>query len=311
MTDHALGRAIRAALDQQSQAMGRPADPRTVEAHLPQLVPTDQQDLLPALSFLLRSRALTSALAQTDGTSASRQASRLLTEVEAHYSPAICLRLTSVIEGLVGLPAQVPSHVEEQIPRQASAPDTPVINSPINGGGSSYGLVVALLSFLIGIVGSGVLLVLWLLHTNKLSVPQPSAMPPAVSMPAPPATRSVEPAPAVEAPTSTAALDAAVGSIQELYGALSAKDYARASRYFGSMAADQFEPTFFNQFERVTVADLGETSSTGSMINLEGVVTFVYRNGNLQTETRTFTVDTRAEPPLITGSEFGRVLYGN
>ena len=77
------------------------------------------------------------------------------------------------------------------------------------------------------------------------------------------------------------------------------------------MAADQFEPTFFNQFARVTVADLRETSSTGSMINLEGVVTFVYRNGNLQTETRTFTVDTRSTPPMITASEFGRVLYGN
>ena len=99
-----------------------------------------------------------------------------------------------------------------------------------------------------------------------------------------------------------------MASIQELYAALSAKDYATAASHFGPVAADQFDPTFFNQFERVTVADLRETSSTGSMLNLEGVVTFVYRNGDVQTETRSFTVDTRTTPALITSSEFGRVL---
>ena len=74
------------------------------------------------------------------------------------------------------------------------------------------------------------------------------------------------------------------------------------------MTADQFDSTFFNQFERVTVADLHQTSSSGSMINFEGVMTFVYRNGDVQTETRTFTVDTSTIPALITSSEFGRVL---
>ena len=74
------------------------------------------------------------------------------------------------------------------------------------------------------------------------------------------------------------------------------------------MTADQFDSTFFNQFERVTVADLHETCSTGSMINFEGVMTFMYRNDNVQTETRAFTIDTSTTPALITSSEFGRVL---
>jgi serine/threonine-protein kinase len=112
----------------------------------------------------------------------------------------------------------------------------------------------------------------------------------------------------VTTPVGTDAINAAVSSIQELYAALSAKDYASAASHYGSMAADQFDPAFFNQFERVTVANLHQTSNTGSMLNFEGVVTFVYRNGDVQTETRSFTVDTRTTPARITSSEFGRVL---
>ena len=48
MTDYGLGRAIRAALDQQELTTDQPADPRSVETRLPQLVRADQQDLLPA-----------------------------------------------------------------------------------------------------------------------------------------------------------------------------------------------------------------------------------------------------------------------
>ena len=286
MTDYALGSAIRAALEHQGATPGQPADPRTVEAQLPQLVPADQQDLLPALSFLLRSHALASALAQPTAADASRIASRLQAEVQTLYSPAICQRLQGVIEGLVGMPE--PTVAVPAGPVSTPAPPPLITTVGSSGGG---GWVVALLCFLIGIMGSGLGLLLWLQHQNK----QPAASsvvpaaPPAAQ--APPAVTPPPPATSAPAPAGTDAINAAVTSIQELYGALSAKDYSRASSLFGPMAADQFDPTFFNQFERVTVADLRQTSSAGSMLNFEGVVTFVYRNGDVQTETRSFTVD--------------------
>ena len=51
-----------------------------------------------------------------------------------------------------------------------------------------------------------------------------------------------------------------------------------------------------------------DTSKAGSSLILEGVVTFVLPDGYLQSEKRSFCVDTSSEPPLITASEFGRVI---
>jgi hypothetical protein len=276
-------------------------------------VPADQQDLLPALSFLLRSRAMASALAQPSGSDDGRLSARLLAEIQAQYSPAICQRLQGVIAGLVGQAAQpaaappCPQAAATAAPPPVGMPAVSTLVSP--GGGSSW--VVALLCFLIGILGSGLLLVVWLQQQNRPPAGVGSAVPAVPATPAPsPATATAPPPPAIPAPqpAGTEALNAAVTSIQDLYSALSNKDYASASRYYGPAAADQFDATFFNQFERVTLSDLRQTSSTGSIINLEGVVSFVYSNGDVQTETRTFTVDTRTAPASITSSEFGRVL---
>jgi hypothetical protein len=99
-----------------------------------------------------------------------------------------------------------------------------------------------------------------------------------------------------------------VGSIQELYAALSAKDFDRARGLYSEAAADQFDPGFFRQFERVSVQELESTGQVGSSLNLQGVVTFVWPDGSLQTETRTFQVDTSSDPPRISASEFGRVI---
>lgn len=296
MTDYGLGQTIRAALEQQGPAPGRAKDPQTVEGQLPQLVAPDQQDLLPALSFLLRSRALSSALAQPAGRDDGRIAARLLAEVQAQYSPAVCQRLQGVIQGLVGLP-------------QATTA-APAVTTVVTGSASSSSWLVALLCFLIGVLGSGLLLLLWMQKPSSQPATNtaPPVANPTASAPAAPVTAPSAPMAMPSAAIGTEGINAAVASIQELYAALSAKDYATAASHFGPVAADQFDPTFFNQFERVTVADLRQTSSTGSMLNLEGVVTFVYRNGDVQTESRSFTVDTRTTPALITSSEFGRVL---
>jgi serine/threonine-protein kinase len=110
------------------------------------------------------------------------------------------------------------------------------------------------------------------------------------------------------APESAAQVDRAVASIQQLYQALSAKDFNQAQALFGSAAADQFDPEFFRQFERVTVQDLRSTTQVGSSVNLEGTVSFLWPDGSIQSESRSFSVDTASDPPRITASEFGRVL---
>lgn len=133
--------------------------------------------------------------------------------------------------------------------------------------------------------------------------PQPEADA-ALSGPGSPAAET-EASPASGSPE---ALDRSLGSVRALYEALSAKDYARARSLFGGGAADQFDPAFFDQFTRVTVQDLRPISQSGSSVNLEGVVSFVYPDGSLQTETRTFTLDSSSDPPLITASAFGRVI---
>lgn len=131
------------------------------------------------------------------------------------------------------------------------------------------------------------------------ALPPPPALPPAGSSeppgePAATATRTEQ--------------DRAVASLQQLYGALSAKDFNQARMLFAGAAADQFSPGFFRQFERVSVQDLRLTSQTGSTLNLEGEVTFVWPDGSVQRESRSFSVDTGSDPARITASEFGRVI---
>lgn len=137
--------------------------------------------------------------------------------------------------------------------------------------------------------------------------------------PAPPATtpEPEDPAAAGEAAEQASgsaatgeaeALERSRASVNALYAALSARDHARARSLFTDAAADQFDPAFFDQFTQVTVQDLRLISQNGSGITLEGVVSFVYPDGTTQAETRTFSLDSGSDPPLITASAFGRVI---
>lgn len=70
-----------------------------------------------------------------------------------------------------------------------------------------------------------------------------------------------------------------------------------------------YDPQFFKQFLRVTVTDLQITSSNGSYINLHGIMTFVYKDGTTQRETRSFTVRVVADgDSQVTNTEFISVI---
>ena len=71
---------------------------------------------------------------------------------------------------------------------------------------------------------------------------------------------------------------------------MSDMDGKRASQFMTGEAERMYDPGFFKQFDRVNVSRLKVDNVTGSFINLSGVMTFVYPNGSVQKETRTFTV---------------------
>jgi serine/threonine-protein kinase len=101
----------------------------------------------------------------------------------------------------------------------------------------------------------------------------------------------------------------AVGVIENLYAALSAGQWTEAQQYHAPNTRDQFDPQFFAKFQRVTVSDLKIASRTSDSLNLIGTNTFVWPDGSIQREERSFTVTPGpGGQPIITSSEFMRVL---
>ncbi|MFM7312120.1 MAG: hypothetical protein ACKO0M_02970 [Cyanobium sp.] len=203
----------------------------------------------------------------------------------------------------------------------AVSPMPPVGASPSRGGSPLLNALLAFLSGLLLMALAGMAVMLWqrqgavvapagsssgssgdALPSAPGEAPTPAPAPPS-SVPPP----SVPAASELDSPSGSAE-DRAVATIQQLYQALSAKNFSQAQGLYGSAAADQFDPGFFSQFERVTVQDLQVSSRVGSTQNLSGVVTFVWPDGSVQTESRTFSVDTGRDPAVITESEFGRVI---
>jgi hypothetical protein len=127
------------------------------------------------------------------------------------------------------------------------------------------------------------------------------------SLPTPPAPELPPSQPSAAGPDA-AATTVAIARLQDLYAALSRQDFSAAGAYVSGEAADQFEPAFFRQFERVEVGDLKLSGSSATSISLEGVVTFVYPDGTLQQESRSFTLETTGSAPRVIQSAFMRVV---
>jgi len=103
-------------------------------------------------------------------------------------------------------------------------------------------------------------------------------------------------------------IDTAIYVIQEWVNAMSNIDSKLASKYMTGSAERMYNPAFFKQFERVNVSNLTVKSTSGSFINLSGVMTFVYPDGSVQKETRTFTIYSKSGSAIVTNTEFGKVI---
>ena len=102
-------------------------------------------------------------------------------------------------------------------------------------------------------------------------------------------------------------IDSAVAIVQDLYLLLTDKQYDKARQLLRPEIAWLINNDFFDQFGRVTIQDIKTTGITGSTVNLEGVVVFVWPDGSLQKESRSFTVMTNPKAK-ITASEFGKII---
>lgn len=342
MNDHQLGASLRNQILADLQR-GIPSDGRRLQALAGDLCGERQLPLLPAVRYLVMSQAFASAVGQPQPLPADpRLQLRLQQELEQVFTTAICQRMTAVLQGLLALPSveqtpaspQMPSPPQPPAPPEAppvpppmpAVPVVPIVPAALeefellrdprsySSTGSASRGVVAVLSFMAGVLVVGVLAgLVWLW---QLSSRQQQALPQgdtttgtesAPRVPVSPAPAQPPPAPELEQPQQVNP-DLAIASVQQLYTDISNGNYDAARQLFSPAASDQFDPTFFGQFQQVSVSDLRETGRSGTSVTLSGVVTYVYPDGTSQTESRSFNVDTATQPALITASSFGSVL---
>jgi len=309
MNDHELGAALRRQVLADLER-GRPCDGRRLQALVGDFCGDSQSALLPALRYLVMTPACGNALSQLPPLPADgRLLLRLQQELSSVFTAAICDRMEAVLRGLLALPAAGSAASAAPEPQPQPQPETAAALVPPPPA-AGQGLVAAL-GFLAGVLAVGLAgLLTWLL-VNRQALPlRPQT---GGSLEAPQGQPVAEPSPINTTPPpapdlNAVALGNAIASVQQLYADLSSGNIDAARQLFSSTAADQFDPAFFSQFQRVRVADLREISRTGALLTLQGVVTFLYPDGSSQSEARTFVVDTASQPALITASSFQQVV---
>jgi serine/threonine-protein kinase len=143
------------------------------------------------------------------------------------------------------------------------------------------------------------------------TTPIPNVSPiPSTPSPNPPLVTSPTPFPDNSPPTPEPYLSEsdAISTIESLYYLLSTGQYNQAVLFFSPQLASQFDPQFFNQFERVTVENLQIQSRSNSVINFLGENTYVYPDGSTQRERRSYTVRLVEGDIKVTASEFIKVI---
>jgi hypothetical protein len=318
LNDYELGATLRRQILSDLER-GLSWDGRRLQALVGDLCGNSQLPLLPALRYVVMTPAFSSAAGQQPPLAAdSRLQLRLQQELAQVFAVPICERMEAVLRGLLALDptsqdATAMPEGEEEVINQPPIP-------PSSGGRG----LVAVLSFIAGVlvVGVGGGLTWLLLQTNPpgstptgapISGKPPELNTPseADSDPAADAITEVPPAPDLDQTAAAAAqLAAARSTVEQLYNDLSVGNIAAARERFSGTAADQFDPAFFRQFQRVSAENLREISRDGDQITLEGTVTFVYPDGTTQRESRRFNVNTANTPAQIINSSFGNVLQG-
>ena len=336
MTDSTLGLRLRKTLLRQSREHGS-LDRRSVQGLVGEVCGSDQQDLLPALRYVVLCEPFLEALRATPPLGDPRLGLRLREELAQMFAPALCARMEPVLQGLLGLPQSLAA--EERTPMVAPPPHPPPVaasqepprppagSAAGNGPGVSTIGLVTFLSFLCGGLAMALAVVLtWVeVHRRELTSPAPSPparpvdvapTPPVAPIPATPGRLTLpEPSPGSAAPYPAAgtspeetAVARAVTGVQALYVALNSGDQESALQRMEGSALRELDPATFRQFSAVGVGELRPISILGSTVTLEGVVTFVNPDFSQRKEKRSFTVDISRDPPRITATAVGKAL---
>ena len=138
--------------------------------------------------------------------------------------------------------------------------------------------------------------------------PEPEPEPPEPELTTPPEPAPADPSPPDPAPSPDLTPAAAQATVTTLYNHVSNQNWQAARSQFDGALAQQFDPNFFAQFDRVTVENLRVTDQTSDRIEFLGENTYVYPDGSTQREERTFTVQTIDGQPRIVASSFRRVI---
>ncbi|NEZ66731.1 serine/threonine protein kinase [Leptolyngbyaceae cyanobacterium CCMR0082] len=118
-------------------------------------------------------------------------------------------------------------------------------------------------------------------------------------------------APTTESPEQpAAALTPATAQtvVTTFYAYLSSQAWDQAKAQTSGSVAQNFNPEFFQQFQQVSVENLRIKNQTSEGIEFEGQNTYVYSDGAIQREARTFTVQLIDGQPRIVDSSFVRVI---
>jgi len=172
MSDHELGGRLREILLQE-RARGLLLEARRLQAWAGDLCEHEQLALVPPLRHLLLSPAFLSELGRTPPLSEPRSRLRFLQELREVFATPLCDRMEAVVEGLLGLPASVPS--DGSVPTDP-APATPIVAIPLPppppGDGAEAAALKAWPIALAGFLGGALLLALagvlfWLGERNS------------------------------------------------------------------------------------------------------------------------------------------------
>ncbi len=150
------------------------------------------------------------------------------------------------------------------------------------------------------------------LQNSIATTPSQSQLQPTPLQPKP--SREDTPSPTPSAPASPQYINtgqkqkAAKEIVVSVYSLLSQKDFGKAITLYSPSLANQFDSTFFNQFQRVTVDELTIISANDNSITFQGLNTYIWKDGSSQQEKRSFVVSLADSSPKIVASEFIEVV---
>jgi eukaryotic-like serine/threonine-protein kinase len=100
----------------------------------------------------------------------------------------------------------------------------------------------------------------------------------------------------------------AQNTVESFYRSISAKNWDAARAQFSGKLAEEFEPSFYQQFQQISVEKLRVLNQSAQSVDLIAQNTYIYPDESTQQEERTYLVRLIDGQPYITDSSFVRII---